>query len=86
MQPPGLDLEVELKVDAKATVGMLHRKGLGKLMHMSVHDLWLQDAIRRKDIKLSKVPGTENPADMMTRHVGQQLIAKYMAELGFEFN
>ena len=28
-----------------------------------------------------KVKGTENPADMMTKHVGKDLIEKYMGEL-----
>ena len=42
----GIDLKVELRVDANATIGMMHRKGLGKLRHVDVGYLWIQDAVR----------------------------------------
>ena len=36
---------------------------------MECHSLWLQQRLRRKELELFKVLGTENPADLFTKHV-----------------
>ena len=46
----GIKVEGELNVDANATIGTLHRKGLGKLRHVEVADLCLQDVIKQKRV------------------------------------
>ena len=35
-------------------------------------------------MEFRKVKGTENPADMMTKHVSRDLIEKYLEELRLE--
>ena len=45
------------------------RRGVGKVRHIEVHQLWLQDRIGRGDIKVIKVEGSKNPADALTKHV-----------------
>ena len=46
----GRHRNVKLKVDAKATIGMVHRSGLGKLRHVEVGNLWIHQAVRTKRI------------------------------------
>ena len=36
-------------------------------------------------LKVAKVPGTANAADLITKHVPKELVDKYAALLGFEF-
>ena len=45
---PGLGFAVKpvLAIDAKATEHILHRHGIGKLKHIDVAYLWVQDEIR----------------------------------------
>ena len=81
----GIETDVELSVDANATIGMLCRSGLGKLRHIEVSELWLQEAVKLKRVLLKKVPGTDNPADLMTKNLGQQDIKHHMCSLGIEF-
>ena len=65
--------------DATAAIGIARRRGLGKVRHLAVADLWMQDRIRKGDFKLEKIAGAENPADMLTKHVARDLLQKHMA-------
>ena len=56
-----------LQVDANATIGMLHRQGLGKVRHISTQELWLQQAVKQGKVAVEKVEGTENTADLGTK-------------------
>jgi hypothetical protein len=73
-----------LKVDAKATIGMVHRLGLGKLRHVEVGNLWIQNAVKEKRIQVDKVLGSENIADLMTKHLDKTTMQGLMARLPFE--
>ena len=70
-------MSAELRVVAKATIGMLHRQGLGKMRHVEVGHLWIQQAVRTGRIILKKVFGTENIADLMTKYLDFGRIAKH---------
>ena len=52
--------------DSSAAKSIASRTGLGKLRHLEIKCLWLQEAVRRKKIVLSKVRGDINPADVPT--------------------
>ena len=39
------------------------------MRHIEVKDLWLQEAICRSRLKVIKVKGAENPADLFTKFV-----------------
>ena len=69
MKELGWHYEVRIQVDANATIGTLHRRGLGKLRHVEVEELWLQLEISKNKISISKVRGTENTADIGTKTV-----------------
>ena len=55
--------------DATAAIGIARRRGLGKLRHLDVEDLWIQEAVRTNKVELAKVLGTENPADLFTKYL-----------------
>ena len=38
---------LKVHVDAKATIGMVSRLGLGSVKHIQASELWIQDAVRR---------------------------------------
>ena len=76
----GLSLEPCLQVDASAAIGITQRKGLGKVRHLDTQALWIQDAVRQRRVRLEKVLGTENPADLMTKHLDQKSIDKNLAK------
>ena len=59
--------------------------GLGKVRHLATADLWIQDRLRKKDFNLMKIPGSENPADMLTKHVDKATMNKHMLKLGLRY-
>ena len=42
----GFALKPVLIIDAKATEHILHRHGIGKMKHIDVANLWLQDEVK----------------------------------------
>ena len=64
----GVDVPLRIWTDSSAAIGISSRQGLGKLRHLDTQTLWIQQAIRCKRIDLRKVLGTENPADLLTKH------------------
>ena len=63
----GRTINVDVETDSTAAIGMCSRTGVGKTRHIQVRWLWIQDAIRDKVVRLKKVKGTENEADMGTK-------------------
>jgi len=64
----GIPLALKLRTDASAAVGILSRQGVGRVKHLQVRQLWMQERIRDEEMKLIKIPRELNPADLMTHH------------------
>ena len=81
----GLDsghaLDVGLHVDASAAIGVAQRKGLGRTRHLDTQRLWIQDAVRSQRVSILKVPGSENPADCMTKHLYPKALNTMIAKM-----
>ena len=79
-----LGWETELKVytDSSAAIGICKRSGIGKVRHLATGQLWVQDRIRTKDFELYKVAGTDNPADMLTKHLARESLDKHVSFSG----
>ena len=58
---------VVLGTDSNAAKSFVCRRGLGKMRHIEIRDLWLQKEVREGKLKVVKVLGSENPADSMTK-------------------
>ena len=78
----GIELWTRLHVDASAALGILERRGVGRVRHLDVGALWLQEQHLREVIEFVKVSGTANPADLMTKHLSRDLIDQYMVHMG----
>ena len=57
----GDEAEAYFYADASAAIGVANREGLGRIRHLGTQSLWLQHALRKKRVRLSKVPGKEQP-------------------------
>ena len=74
----GLKVGIELRNDASAAIGIACRRGLGKVRHIELDQLWLQNQVARGRIQVHKVPGEENIADSLTKHSTSQRIQQTM--------
>ena len=78
----GINLQLEILTDATAAIGICRRRGLGKIRHLHTADLWVQDRLKTGDFTLTKVPGSDNPADILTKHVTKDVMMKHMKNMG----
>ena len=80
------DMEVETGIqvseDSVAAKGIADRTGLGRVRHIEVNQLWVQEKVRDKIIKLRSVEGTKNLADALTKNVSSEQIGYHMSNLG----
>ena len=81
----GLSLKVRLHIDAAAALGIIERRGVGRVRHLDVGTLWLQEQQLRKVVNLHKVPGLENPGDLLTKNLSQERVAHYSELIGYSY-
>ena len=73
----GIDSRIRIHTDAAAAKAIASRKGLGKVRHIEVNQLWIQDRVGSGDIEIHKIPGSVNPADALTKHVESEILVKH---------
>ena len=79
----GRYLQPILKTDASAAIGIASRRGAGKIRHLATQTLWLQQLVTEKRVKLQKVSGTSNTADLGTKFLDRAKLESLTASLGF---
>ena len=58
---------VHLGTDSSAAKIFVSRRGMGKMRHVEIKDLWFQKEVREGKVLVHKVVGTEDPADFVTK-------------------
>ena len=74
----GDEVQAGLWSDASAAIAISQRSGLGKLRRIQTQFLWLQERVSAKELKLTKVLGTSNPADMLTKHLARPDLDRHL--------
>ena len=80
----GIQVDVEVLTDASAAMGVLDRRGLGRLRHVDTNFLWVQEAAADTNVKYQKTKGVDNFSDLLTKHVPRELIEKFTSGVGIE--
>ena len=68
----GLHLEAAVFVDSSAALAVTNRRGCGRLRHVRIGHLWVQEAAQAETVSFRKVAGTHNPADLLTKYLVAQ--------------
>ena len=71
-----------IKTDSSAAKGICTRQGTGKMKHLEVKQLWVQEVVHRKRLKIDKVPRSLNPSDLMTHNWTQADAINHLTALG----
>ena len=74
---------LEVNVDATAAIGMVSRRGLGKIKHIDTVWLWAQEALEIHKVQLSKRPTADMLADLLTKFLDRTKIEQFVRLLGF---
>ena len=77
----GDELEGSILADASAALGIISRRGVGKVRHLDCSHLWIQEAAASKAISFGKIAGDKNCADILTKPIGAAILEKHMETL-----
>ena len=83
MEDMGFEYKIVMKSDSSAGRSISLRKGTGKVRHLQVKYLWIQDALFDKRLALEKVKGTDNPADIGTKYLMAHEVKAVSEKFGF---
>ena len=61
------------------------RRGAGRIRHIATPTLWLQRLVISGDIKLTRVGGSDNCADLGTKHLDYQTMNRHLKFCGMRF-
>ena len=61
-------ISVVLRTDSSAAKGIGSRRGLGKVRHIELSQLWLQEKATTGTVQIVKIAGADNLSDSLTKH------------------
>ena len=81
----GYDLRGKVHIDSTAAIGVIQRQGCGKMRHVRIGDLWIQEKVAEGDLEVEKIGGEWNPADLFTKGLGETKIRRFMELINQEY-
>ena len=80
----GIIIDLIVKSDAVAAIGIVKRQGLGRIRHLAVADLWVQQRAKAGEVWYLRLDGTRNTSDIFTKDVEKEVVERHMKTLGFK--
>ena len=74
-------MELEAHADSAAAIGICRRSGIGRVRHLAVGQLRVQEKLRQGYFSLRKVVGTANPADLRTKYLAGNTLRQHLEAL-----
>ena len=78
------DVVVEATTDSSAAKSYASRRGAGRVRHVEVKYLWLQQAVADGRFRMVKIAGEQNPADVLTKYKTLPEARRLLAACGVE--
>ena len=76
--------QLQIISDSSSARQVICRRGLGRLRHMKVRQLWLQDQLRLNTIALVPIASEDNTADIFTKHLTPRFFETHCRALGLK--
>ena len=80
----GAEVSLVVLTDFSAAKPFASTRGLGRVRHIEVKDLWLQTFVRDGRVSLAKVRSECNPADVMTKYLDRAAVTNLLALGGLQ--
>ena len=80
-----MEFLVSLHVDASAALGIIERRGVGRVRHLDVGSLWIKEQQFKRIIELKTVAGFLSPWDLLTNSFSVERIDMYSDMIGYIF-
>ena len=78
----GHDFGLDVETDSSSAKGISMRRGVGKIRHLHTPLLWIQKKIFEKLVKVWKIDGKKNAADIGTKPLDQGAMSRIMDSSG----
>ena len=82
MKDWGRDMSITVYADSSAALGVARRRGAGKLRHVRIGMLWIQELRAEEELDFTKVAGKENPADLLTKFNPAPTLEEHCRRMG----
>ena len=69
-------------VDSSASKGIVSRVGVGKIKHLEVKHLWVQQFVRSGNVQIFKIPRKVNTADLLTHACNSAELKNHLSRMG----
>ncbi len=75
---------VEVQVNTVSIAGKTteSRSGAGRVRHVEVRRLWIQDRVAKEELDVIRVKGESNVADIFTKRVDRNSLDQHMKAIG----
>ena len=87
MKALGQDLNYERELvigtDSSAALSMTKRSGLGKVRHIALRYLWVQQKLVNEEFAIMQTRSEKNLGDLETKHLGEKETKKFLSMLGY---
>ena len=74
---------MRLHIDASTALGIIGRRGVGRVRHLEVGSVWIQEQQLKRIVDMFKVPALENPADLITKRLNCERISVCADLIGY---
>ena len=78
-------MPIVLETDSSAAKGIATRRGVGKVKHLETRTLWVQDQVERGRLKVKKIDGPSNTADVLTKYLPARTLTNLLRRLPLAF-
>ena len=74
----------EVFTDSSAAKSFVSKRGLGRMRHLELRELWLQREVGEGKVIVQKIAGDRTPADAMTKFLSVSQLRERLALLNLE--
>ena len=85
MMDLGWQVSLVLRTDSSAATAISRRRGIGKVRHLDVRYLWVQQRLNDKLMRIEKVNGTAKTANILTKRRSASEVAENCKFIGVHF-
>ena len=81
----GLHSSLHSLCDSSAATGIMKRSGTGRMKHLDVKHLWVQELVAKKLLTVRWVPRQQNAADVLTQSTSRSEFTRLLRLLSVSF-
>ena len=78
----GYEVDGWILSDSSGALSLSQRQDVGHQHHIEARYLWIQDHVQRGTVKVGKILGSLNKADVGTKHVARDDLQRHIRALG----